>query len=189
VFYSFLLASLPTSLPAPSSAAQPDAHAFPLLTHDGARSVALILYLIGFLNCRARATGPRKAVQPFVTVGVAALPATTAQRADASPRYNSRVAALYDADCFLLWGVGGCVAALATAAGMARLVWQAAPGPALARCAPPAVFILVMFASSCSALWSFRRLHAACFMGPRASQRDASPQPASAPLPPRSSPW
>ena len=107
VFYSFFLASLPTSLPAPSSAAQPDAHAFPLLTHDGARSVALILYLIGFLNCHARATGPRKAVQPLVTVGDAALPATTAQRADASPRYNSRVAALYDADCFLLWGVGG----------------------------------------------------------------------------------
>jgi hypothetical protein len=67
VFYSFLLVSLPTSLPTPSSAAQPDAHALPLLTHDGARSVSLILYFIGLLNCRARATGPRKAVQPLVT--------------------------------------------------------------------------------------------------------------------------
>jgi len=189
VFISFLLASSPASLPAPSSAAQPDARAFPLLTHDGARSVALILYLIGFLTCCARATGPRKASPPLVTVGDTAPPATSAQRADVSPRYTSRVAALYDADLFLLWGAGGALAALATAVGLARLLWQTSPGLALARCAFPAAFTLILAASSCLALRSSRHLHAACFVGPRAPQRNASPQPASAPPPPRSPPW
>ncbi len=35
----------------------------------------------------------------------AALDALDAQRADVSPRFTSRVAALYDADCNMLWGV------------------------------------------------------------------------------------
>ena len=185
VFYSFLLASSPASLTGPSTVTQSDAHAFPLLTHDGARSVALILYLIGFLTCCARATEPRKAVQPLVTVGDVAPPATTAQRADASPRYTSRVAALYDADCFLLWGAGGASAALATVVGLARLLFQAAPVPALARCAYPAVFIFVMGASSYSALRSFCRLHAACSVGPRVPHHEVSPQQPPSTLPPR----
>ena len=69
VFTFLLLASSPASLVPPSPVAQPVAHALPLLTHDGARSIALILYLIGLLSSCARATGPRKARQPHLTVG------------------------------------------------------------------------------------------------------------------------
>jgi hypothetical protein len=54
VFFSFLLVSFFETAPL---AAQSVAHASPLPSLVGARCAALVLYLIGFLSCRTRATG------------------------------------------------------------------------------------------------------------------------------------
>ena len=192
VFTFFLLASSPASLVPPSPVAQPVAHALPLLTHDGARSIALILYLIGLLSSCARATGPRKARQPHTTVGdgdLAPPPAAApgAQRAGSFTTYTCRLAALYVADCFLLWGVAGSSAAVATACGVVRLS-QLPPESAVAFYAYPTSFSLILGLSSIYAFRARRRIHTALRARPW-GPRDALPQPRLHTPPPRSPPW